>query len=101
MRPDFDAEKSPLITNAGENLVIYHAGYSDTTTPKRITPKAIAPASNQFSSIATEVEIYSLSGVSAKSTTITTAPNNETRIKPIVSNKKLRRSFAVGAPKIL
>ena len=26
MRPDFDAEKSPLITNAGENLVIYHAG---------------------------------------------------------------------------
>ena len=26
MRPDFEAEKSPLITNAGENLVMYHAG---------------------------------------------------------------------------
>ena len=61
----------------------------------------IKPANDQLSSIATEAEIYSLSGVSAKSTTITAAPNNETRIKPMVSNKKLRRNFAVGAPKIL
>ena len=101
MRPDFDAEKSPLITNAGENLVMYHAGYSDTTTPNRIIQNAIAPANDQLSLIATEVEIYSLSGVSAKNTTITAAPNNAMRIRPTVSKRKFRRSFAVGAPKIL
>ena len=57
MRPEREAEKSPLMTNAGENLVMYQAGYSDTSIPKIKRPMAINAATSQFSTIDTGAEM--------------------------------------------
>ena len=100
-RPAVEPTNDPLAAIAGLNEVMYHAGKLPATNAATSETPSEIPSTGRLSPSASELLTYEANSVPFSAMATYQAQSCARSMKPKASNRKLKRSERVGAPKTL